>query len=407
MVDQHACPAVSISGADGVGSVMMGSPTVMINNQVACRLGDIVIEKPGLAMGPANPIIMGEMTVMIGEVGMGSVSAGAVSPATAASIFAAMASQPDITFKFPVDGCYARAHLMVQRMQAMGLTPGKAWTFASDPNDPLWVNTPNHPDGKVEWGYHVAPTIKVDDNGVTRDVVVDPSMFDHPVTVDEWKNAQNDRPHVVQTRPGQPPIPSAGGSGYWPAADPREGPDANAHDTMAHDGGIQTLRGYSRTNSVVAVGGLTMGQVMLLALKLVMVVGVQKTSSGSLIVFDTGQGQLLSNNSEYAYYLKLAERSLERKQPVGVGLSGDEIVEMVRADADVVSQLIEDGQKNRLKVFFQGHDGVFTLRYDNPDFARLARVLRTSTQQKQEIWFVAKKPLLDIHDARLVAEKSN
>jgi uncharacterized Zn-binding protein involved in type VI secretion len=72
MIDQHACPMVSITGADGVGSVMMGSPTVLINNQMACRLGDIVLEKPGLAMGPVNPIIMGEMTVMIGEVGMGS-----------------------------------------------------------------------------------------------------------------------------------------------------------------------------------------------------------------------------------------------------------------------------------------------------------------------------------------------
>jgi uncharacterized Zn-binding protein involved in type VI secretion len=72
MIDQHACPAVSISGADGVGSVLMGSPTVLINNMMACRLGDIVVEKPGLAMGPANPIVMGEPTVMIGEVGMGS-----------------------------------------------------------------------------------------------------------------------------------------------------------------------------------------------------------------------------------------------------------------------------------------------------------------------------------------------
>ena len=72
MIDQHACPAVSISGADGIGSVLMGSPTVLINNMMACRLGDIVVEKPGLAMGPVNPIIMGEMTVIIGEVGMGS-----------------------------------------------------------------------------------------------------------------------------------------------------------------------------------------------------------------------------------------------------------------------------------------------------------------------------------------------
>ncbi len=71
-IDQHACPATSVSGPDGIGSVLMGSPTVLINNMMACRLGDIVVEKPGLALGPANPIIMGEPTVEIGEVGIGT-----------------------------------------------------------------------------------------------------------------------------------------------------------------------------------------------------------------------------------------------------------------------------------------------------------------------------------------------
>lgn len=66
IVDQHACPAVSISGADGVGSVLMGSPTVFIDNQMACRVGDIVVEKPGAALGPADPILMGCPTVIIG-----------------------------------------------------------------------------------------------------------------------------------------------------------------------------------------------------------------------------------------------------------------------------------------------------------------------------------------------------
>ncbi len=66
LIDQHACPAVSISGPDGVGSVLMGSPTVWINNQMACRQMDIVIEVPGAAMGPADPIMMGCPTVEIG-----------------------------------------------------------------------------------------------------------------------------------------------------------------------------------------------------------------------------------------------------------------------------------------------------------------------------------------------------
>lgn len=66
LIDQHACPLVSISGADGVGMVMMGSTTVLIDFMQACRLGDIVVEVPGLAMGPMNPIIMGAPTVIIG-----------------------------------------------------------------------------------------------------------------------------------------------------------------------------------------------------------------------------------------------------------------------------------------------------------------------------------------------------
>jgi len=65
-IDQHACPASSISGTDGVGSVLMGSATVLINGLMACRQGDIVVEKPGLAMGPANPILAGCPTVEIG-----------------------------------------------------------------------------------------------------------------------------------------------------------------------------------------------------------------------------------------------------------------------------------------------------------------------------------------------------
>jgi uncharacterized Zn-binding protein involved in type VI secretion len=72
VVDQHTCPAISVTGADGVGTVIMGSPTVFINNMMACRMGDIVAEKPGLALGPANPIVIGCPTVIIGEVGMGS-----------------------------------------------------------------------------------------------------------------------------------------------------------------------------------------------------------------------------------------------------------------------------------------------------------------------------------------------
>ena len=57
----------SFAADSSSGSVIVGSPTVFINNQMACRIQDIVVEKPGTAMGPANPIAMGCPTVLIGE----------------------------------------------------------------------------------------------------------------------------------------------------------------------------------------------------------------------------------------------------------------------------------------------------------------------------------------------------
>lgn len=144
-----------------------------------------------------------------------------------------MADEPDIAFKYPRDGCYARAEIMADRMQAQGATPGKAWTFASDPSDPLWVDTPNVPEGKVEWGYHVAPTVPViGSDGVVRDMVFDPSTSDHPVSVAQWAADQHDHPTIIQTPLGEPPIPSLGGSGYWPGPDPAEGVDEGARRTM-------------------------------------------------------------------------------------------------------------------------------------------------------------------------------
>jgi uncharacterized Zn-binding protein involved in type VI secretion len=56
----------------GPGVVIDGSPTVLINNLPACRLGDTIIE----ALGPPNKIIKGEFTVIIGNTGQGCTISG-------------------------------------------------------------------------------------------------------------------------------------------------------------------------------------------------------------------------------------------------------------------------------------------------------------------------------------------
>ena len=60
--DIHNCMTPLPIPPHGPGVVIDGSKTVMINNLAACRLGDTVLE----ALGPANKITKGEMTVIIG-----------------------------------------------------------------------------------------------------------------------------------------------------------------------------------------------------------------------------------------------------------------------------------------------------------------------------------------------------
>jgi hypothetical protein len=151
-----------------------------------------------------------------------------------------MAAQADIAFRYPADGCYARAHLMIRRLQRRGLYPHRVWTFAN--GESLYVRTPSHPKGYVQWRYHVAPILRVrlKDNK-QRWYVIDPSMFKAPVTIATWKKAQKRPgghydPYVTLTRLGQAPVDATKkrlpGTGYWPGPDPKEGPDAHAVKMM-------------------------------------------------------------------------------------------------------------------------------------------------------------------------------
>jgi hypothetical protein len=151
----------------------------------------------------------------------------------AAAIFAEFASADELALGFPADGCYARAHLMVKRLLAKGHAPGKVWAFAASSADLLWVDTPHHPDGRVDWVYHVAPALVVGHGGAeVQEMVLDPILFDRPVSVDTWRNGLHDTPALVRTVPGGPPIPARGGTGSWPGPDLIEGPDLHAIETL-------------------------------------------------------------------------------------------------------------------------------------------------------------------------------
>jgi uncharacterized Zn-binding protein involved in type VI secretion len=70
--DIHSCTTPLPAPPHGPGVVIDGSPTVLINNLPACRLGDTILE----ALGPPNKITKGEPTVIIGQSGGGGSSGG-------------------------------------------------------------------------------------------------------------------------------------------------------------------------------------------------------------------------------------------------------------------------------------------------------------------------------------------
>ncbi|MBI2519147.1 MAG: hypothetical protein HYV97_01965 [Bdellovibrio sp.] len=114
------------------------------------------------------------------------ISVSVVSPTRVQQLFAAMASQSHIPFRYPDDGCYARAHEMSRLLERhYGVITAKAFIEGD-----LQVQTANHPSGQVGWWYHVAPVVLVKVNDRHVPYIIDPSIFNRAVPLEEWYNIQ-------------------------------------------------------------------------------------------------------------------------------------------------------------------------------------------------------------------------
>lgn len=157
-----------------------------------------------------------------------------ISLAKANEVFKWLAGQTDLAFRYPTDGCYARAHLMCERLQKQGFKPRKIWSVAN--GEELYARTKYTAKGYVTWAYHVAPMVRVRLDGEKQKwYVLDPSLFDGPVTLRQWmlammrqpKVGHPHQPYLTLTAPGEAPQWIDGkrkpGTGYWPGKDPTEG----------------------------------------------------------------------------------------------------------------------------------------------------------------------------------------
>ncbi|MBO1043238.1 DUF4157 domain-containing protein [Aphanizomenon flos-aquae UKL13-PB] len=194
-------------------------------------------------------------------------------------------AQSPIPFHYPVDGCYDRAHVMAQLLTEKGYASEKV--FAISQNSTRWGGPPdpglrvptdyagdNRSAGQqpaVQWWYHVAPIIKVrNDKGEVTEMVIDPSMTNQPITIDQWTGMMSSETFNRMTVPdiqkllqeNQKKNPSARLQELYPTDQPLTyttdrnlywplGPTDSANPTKAeaeakHTGNIPRMDYYSR-----------------------------------------------------------------------------------------------------------------------------------------------------------------
>lgn len=129
--------------------------------------------------------------------------------ATAKKIFDTCAAQscnlgtptsftPCIPFQYVPDGCYARAHKMRYIIEnKFRYCSQKVFSYGYVGNDALAVLANKWGGCCIGWWYHVAPVINVKvsilGHSFTLAYVIDPSMFNAPVTLSTWLAAQENK----------------------------------------------------------------------------------------------------------------------------------------------------------------------------------------------------------------------
>ncbi len=95
------------------------------------------------------------------------------------SLFTSCAT-PSISYNYAGDGCYARAHKMRQIILNAGYDCAKQFIYGSLAAQSVSGCCAN-------WSYHVAPLVRFRDaNGQIQLRVIDPSLFNQPVTQAQW-----------------------------------------------------------------------------------------------------------------------------------------------------------------------------------------------------------------------------
>jgi hypothetical protein len=149
-----------------------------------------------------------------------------------------------------------------------------------------------------------------------------------------------------------------------------------------------------------------MEKIFIVMLNLYFIINVQPSNQGIKITLQNEKVVTLSKSHEsYEHFTELIIDALGRKHPVGLAISKDNEILLVRhSDNDFVGKIISKDEETFV-IQFQGHDGFFSLDRNHPNFDRIYTTLERSRINSQRVWFIAQLPKLQILDVILVEEK--
>lgn len=105
-----------------------------------------------------------------------------ISSKMAQYVFDVFKNDKSIPFAYMIEGCQANAHRMSKMAEKYHIYFGKVYAEGN-----LLVKVNNHPTIKyLPWDWHVAPIVYVKFNNTYELKVIDPSLFDQPVSVETW-----------------------------------------------------------------------------------------------------------------------------------------------------------------------------------------------------------------------------
>lgn len=94
-------------------------------------------------------------------------------------IYFQIQTHESIPFGYPDDGCFARAHKTSLILDSMGIVSVKSFLVGD-----LKLQTADHPQGFVQWWYHVAAAVHV--KGLNQLFVFDPTASEIPISKSAW-----------------------------------------------------------------------------------------------------------------------------------------------------------------------------------------------------------------------------